>query len=45
MGEVTRRSDIERWEAAGVDRLIVVPWERSRDALEGMRRFADLAWG
>lgn len=45
MGDVTERSDIERWEAAGVDRLIVVPWRRSREAIDGMRRFADLAWG
>ena len=45
MGDVVERTDIEQWEAAGVHRLIVVPWQRSRDALDGMRRFADLAWG
>lgn len=45
MGEVADRSDVERWEAAGVDRLIVVPWRRSREAVEGMRRFADTVWG
>ncbi len=39
-GPVTSRDDVARWQAAGVDRLIVAPWERSRDALEGMRRFA-----
>lgn len=27
--------------AAGVDRLIVSPWERSRDALDGLRTFAE----
>jgi probable F420-dependent oxidoreductase len=40
MGSVGSRTDIDRWEAAGVDRLIVVPWSRSRDAVDGMRRFA-----
>jgi probable F420-dependent oxidoreductase len=32
--------DVEAWTAAGVDRLIVAPWQRSRDALDGMREFA-----
>lgn len=41
MGAVEEPADIERWEEAGVDRLIVVPWTRSRDAVDGMRRFAD----
>jgi probable F420-dependent oxidoreductase len=41
MGVVEEPSDVERWEAAGVDRLIVVPWSRSREAVDGMRRFAD----
>lgn len=41
MGAIEHRSDIERWEAAGVDRLIVVPWNRSREAVDGMTRFAD----
>ena len=31
---------IDAWERAGVDRLIVKPWIRSREAIEGMRRFA-----
>lgn len=35
--------DLRRWEGLGVTRLIVAPWERSREAIEGMRRFADLA--
>jgi len=39
-GPVKARGDVARWEDAGVDRLIVAPWERSREALEGMRRFA-----
>ncbi len=41
MGQVSARADIERWTEAGVDRLIVVPWTRSLDAVDGMRRFAD----
>jgi probable F420-dependent oxidoreductase len=45
MGEVAARSDVDRWEEAGVDRLIVVPWRRSKEAVDGIRRFADLAWG
>ncbi|MCU1372886.1 MAG: luciferase [Actinomycetia bacterium] len=34
------KADIEAWEDAGVDRLIVSPWARSKDALEGMRALA-----
>jgi len=41
MGAVESASDVERWTEAGVDRLIVVPWSRSRDAVDAMRRFAD----
>jgi probable F420-dependent oxidoreductase len=44
-GAVADRSHIERWEEAGVDRLIVTPWKRSRDAIESMKRFAELAFG
>jgi probable F420-dependent oxidoreductase len=41
MGEVESRDDVERWTEVGVDRLIVVPWSRSRYAVDGLRRFAD----
>ena len=41
MGAVESAGDVERWTEAGVDRLIVVPWSRSRDAVDAMRRFAD----
>ena len=41
-GSVTSRDDIARWEELGVTRLIVAPWERSRGAVDGMRRFAEL---
>jgi probable F420-dependent oxidoreductase len=34
--------DVRRWEDVGVTRLIVSPWGRSREAIDGMRRFADL---
>jgi probable F420-dependent oxidoreductase len=38
--------EIARWEEAGVDRLIVKPYERTREALDGVRRFRDrlAAW-
>ena len=32
---------VAEFEALGVDRVIVRPWIRSRDAIEGLRRFAD----
>lgn len=31
---------VERYEAAGVDRLVVTPWTSSRAAREGIERFA-----
>jgi probable F420-dependent oxidoreductase len=40
-GPVASRDDVARWEEAGVDRLIVAPWARSKEAIDGMRRFAD----
>src|SRR5439155_16820125 len=40
-GEVSSRADIARWEDLGVTRLIVAPWRRSREAIDGLRRFAD----
>lgn len=44
-GRVRETDDIKRWEDAGVDRLVVSPWQRSREAMDGMRRFAELAYG
>jgi probable F420-dependent oxidoreductase len=41
-GPVTSADDVRRWEELGVSRLIVSPWRRSPDAVDGMRRFADL---
>jgi probable F420-dependent oxidoreductase len=41
-GPVTGADDVRRWEQLGVTRLIVSPWRRSPDAVDGLRRFADL---
>ncbi len=41
-GPVESRDDVARWEEAGVDRLMVAPWASSREAVDGMRRFADV---
>jgi probable F420-dependent oxidoreductase len=38
---VRSRDDAARWEEIGVTRIVFSPWERPRDAAEGMRRFAD----
>jgi probable F420-dependent oxidoreductase len=40
-GAVTAPADVERYAEAGVDRLLVRPWQRSRDAVDSLRRFAD----
>ena len=41
-GAVTSRDDVRRWEDVGVTRMIVSPWRRSPEALDGVRRFAEL---
>jgi probable F420-dependent oxidoreductase len=35
--------DVERYAAAGVDRLIVSPWRRSREAVDALRQLAERA--
>ena len=40
-GDCRDEAELERWHQAGVDRLIVAPWDRSRNALEGLRTFAE----
>lgn len=40
-GEVNSADDLERWESLGVDRLVVSPWTRTRDAAAGLTVFAD----
>ncbi|UMG91198.1 TIGR03619 family F420-dependent LLM class oxidoreductase [Nocardioides sp. TF02-7] len=32
--------ELDRWEEAGVDRLLVTPWSRSRDAVPELQRWA-----
>ncbi len=41
-GEVSSREDVERWEEVGVTRLFGRPWDRSREAVEGLGRYAEL---
>jgi len=36
--------DVRRLVDAGVDRILVAPWQRSRDCIEGLRRFSELAF-
>ena len=40
MGAPASRDDIEAYERAGVDRLVVFPWRRSAEAADGLRGFA-----
>ncbi len=40
MATLSDRSEMAAWETAGVDRLIVAPWKRSRDAVAALRTFA-----
>jgi probable F420-dependent oxidoreductase len=40
-GDVKSPGDVESYAAAGVTRLLVRPWARSSEALDGIRRFAD----
>ena len=42
-GPVTSADDIKRWEELGVTRLVISPWRRSKEAIDGMRRFAEMA--
>ncbi len=41
MGACEGDDDVRAWEKAGVDRLIVVPWERSSEAVSGLEGFAE----
>jgi probable F420-dependent oxidoreductase len=40
-GRIENLDDVCRWEDAGITRLIVAPWDRSRGAIDGMRRLAE----
>jgi probable F420-dependent oxidoreductase len=44
-GTLREPGDLERWEDAGVDRLVVSPWKRSPEAIEGLRRYAEMVFG
>jgi probable F420-dependent oxidoreductase len=39
-GECTSEDDVVAWEAAGVDRLIVTPWQRTAEVLDTLEAFA-----
>jgi probable F420-dependent oxidoreductase len=41
-GPVASADDVQRWADLGVTRLVVSPWRRSPEAVDGLRRFADL---
>ena len=41
----TSSEDLLRAADAGIDRLIVMPWRRTRDALDGIARFAEQVMG
>ena len=40
-GDVTDETDVARYVDAGLTRVIVRPWTSSKEAVDGMRRFAD----
>ena len=44
-GRALEHDDVKRWEDAGVDRLVVAPWRRSSEAVESLRRYAELVFG
>jgi probable F420-dependent oxidoreductase len=39
--DISTLDDLRRWEDAGVTRLVVCPWQRGREAVAGLQRFAD----
>lgn len=41
-GQIRSAEEIREWEDTGVDRLIVTPWRRSREALMSLSTLADL---
>jgi probable F420-dependent oxidoreductase len=41
-GRVESADDVARWEELGVTRLVISPWQRSPEAVDGIRAFADL---
>ena len=41
-GPVRSLDDVQRWEDIGVTRLVVAPWSRSPEAVDGLTRYAEL---
>jgi phosphohistidine phosphatase SixA len=41
LGSTSSVDEVLRATDAGIDRLIVSPWQRTREALDGIARFAD----
>lgn len=41
-GTIASSDDVDAFAAAGVTRLVISPWSRSLEAVDGMRRFAEL---
>jgi alkanesulfonate monooxygenase SsuD/methylene tetrahydromethanopterin reductase-like flavin-dependent oxidoreductase (luciferase family) len=38
---VVTASDVQRYREAGIDRIVVLPWQRGREAEEKLRKLAD----
>jgi probable F420-dependent oxidoreductase len=43
--QVESRDELERWKDAGVTRILSSPWRRSREAIDGLRAYAELVFG
>jgi probable F420-dependent oxidoreductase len=41
-GPVREPDDVRRWEDLGVTRMVVAPWSSSREAVDGLTRYAEL---
>lgn len=44
-GAVTSLDDVKRCRDAGIDRMLISPWKSSREALDGIKEFADTILG
>jgi probable F420-dependent oxidoreductase len=42
-GGIGSRDDLRRWQDAGVTRVVCTPWRRTSEALEALRRLAEVA--
>ncbi len=40
-GPIASRDDVKQWEGVGVTRMLVSPWRRSPEAVDGLRKFAE----